>query len=208
MKDTNLFFKYLKRAYSGLPYVNQVRIASTVLDTETITIGTSVFEFDTNSSITAGNIKIDVSGGATASAAITAAVTAINGAAIGVTATAVTGGIVLSANSALALSTTMAGTNNVVGAAAFYGGKASASAVPRQAKIARVPTATEVALGLIQVPVGFTPNFVDIAVRTTSTGAKCAWDGAYAFASGILTIDNTGATDWATTHTLNIELSE
>ena len=50
---------------------------STVSDGETVTIGTDVYEFDTDASVTSGNILVDVSGGATASAAVTALVAAI-----------------------------------------------------------------------------------------------------------------------------------
>lgn len=48
-----------------------------VADGQTVTIGSSVYEFDTNSSVTAGRIAVDVSGGVTASAAVTALVAAI-----------------------------------------------------------------------------------------------------------------------------------
>jgi hypothetical protein len=52
-----------------------------VSDTETVTIGDDVYEFDTDGTedITEGNIRVDVSGGATASDAVTALVTAITG---------------------------------------------------------------------------------------------------------------------------------
>ena len=51
----------------------------TVSDEETVTIGTDVYEFDTDAveTITAGHIRVDVSGGATASDAVTALVSAI-----------------------------------------------------------------------------------------------------------------------------------
>lgn len=43
-----------------------------VSDGETVTIGSEVYEFDTDASVTSGNILVDVSGGATASDAVTA----------------------------------------------------------------------------------------------------------------------------------------
>jgi hypothetical protein len=51
-----------------------------VSDEETVTIGTEVYEFDTSgeAAITEGHIRVDVSGGATASDAVTALVAAIN----------------------------------------------------------------------------------------------------------------------------------
>ena len=52
-----------------------------VADAETVTIGTRVYEFDTAavSTITAGHVRVDVSAAQTASAAVTALVTAITG---------------------------------------------------------------------------------------------------------------------------------
>jgi hypothetical protein len=53
-----------------------------VSDGETVTIGGRVYEFDTAAnpgSITAGRVRVNVNGGATASAAVTALVTAITG---------------------------------------------------------------------------------------------------------------------------------
>jgi hypothetical protein len=48
-----------------------------VADGQTVTIGTDVYEFDTDASVTAGNILVDVSGGATAADAVTALVAAV-----------------------------------------------------------------------------------------------------------------------------------
>jgi hypothetical protein len=52
-------------------------LTGAVSDGETVTIGDDVYEFDTNASVTAGNILVDVSAGATAPDAITALVSAI-----------------------------------------------------------------------------------------------------------------------------------
>jgi predicted secreted protein len=65
-----------------------------VSNAETVTIGTRVFEFDTAvppGSVVAGNVRVDVSGGAGEAAAATALIAAIN-ADSGCLATAVTGG--------------------------------------------------------------------------------------------------------------------
>lgn len=73
-------------AYHGDgPAVNAVAAAGTltftgvVSDAETVTIGTDVYEFKTSGSAGAGKIKVDVSGGVTAPAAVTALVAAITG---------------------------------------------------------------------------------------------------------------------------------
>lgn len=52
-------------------------LTGSVNDAQTVTIGSRIYEFDTNSSVISGNVKVDVSGGATPSAAVTALVTAI-----------------------------------------------------------------------------------------------------------------------------------
>jgi len=102
--------------------------SDSVSDTETVTIGDDVYEFDTDASVTEGNILVDVSGGATASAAVTALVAAINandtqgvGAADGagdtVVLTADTKGTV-----ANAIATTETCANGAFGAATLEGG--------------------------------------------------------------------------------------
>jgi len=58
-------------AYATLTFTGSVS------DTETITIGADVYEFDTGGGVTEGHIAVDVSGGATAPAAVTALVSAI-----------------------------------------------------------------------------------------------------------------------------------
>lgn len=66
-------------------------ITSTVADAETVTIGTEVYEFKVSGSPLAGHIKVDISGGATATLSATALITAIT--ANSVLVSAVTGGI-------------------------------------------------------------------------------------------------------------------
>lgn len=67
----------------NLTPVNAVQATGTLtisgvgVDGETITIGTDIYELDTDDSYTAGNIQVDISGGATASDVVTALVAAI-----------------------------------------------------------------------------------------------------------------------------------
>jgi hypothetical protein len=59
-----------------------VTFSGSVSDGDIVTIGTRVYEFDTAANpgaITAGRVRVNVNGGATASAAVTALVTAITG---------------------------------------------------------------------------------------------------------------------------------
>src|SRR5512136_281077 len=61
----------------GRPAVNVLRIAANVADGETVTIGNDVFEFDSNSTYTAGRIQVAIAG-LTPTLATPALVAAIN----------------------------------------------------------------------------------------------------------------------------------
>lgn len=91
---------------------------------------------------------------------------------------------------------TLAGANNAWDAATFGAGVA-----PGILYIAkRSPIAAEVTKGEMWFPFPFTPTIVDIQVITTATGARAAWDGASSVVGNRVRIDNSGVTDWATTH--------
>lgn len=100
----------------------------------------------------------------------------------------------------LALACTETGTNLAWSAATMYGGQAAGHL--GSVAVARVPTATEVAAGVLRVVLPFTPKAVDVQVRVTATGVVKAWDGALAIVSGGFTLDNGGVTDWAATDTV------
>lgn len=55
----------LTRVYSGSRAHNVLAVAAVVADGETVTIGSDVFEADTNAAITAGRIRVDISAGGT-----------------------------------------------------------------------------------------------------------------------------------------------
>lgn len=103
-----------------------------------------------------------------------------------------------------AVSETLAGANNAWNAAAFYGGEAAGD--KRVFRVAYVPTAQDVAIGNIRIPVEFTPVTINVFIVVTATGVPLAWNGGVLYSSGILTLDNTGTTDWAATNTIYIEL--
>lgn len=63
---------------TGRAPVGYLYLTSTVSDAETVTINSRVYEFKTSGAAGAGHVKVDVSGGVTADAAITALVAAIN----------------------------------------------------------------------------------------------------------------------------------
>lgn len=62
---------------NGVASQGTLTFSDVVADGQTVTIGTDVYEFDTDASVTEGNILVDVSGGVTASAAVTALVAKI-----------------------------------------------------------------------------------------------------------------------------------
>ncbi len=57
--------KNITKAFPGARAVNVLRVASAVADTETITIGSDVYEVDVGDGITAGRILVDLSAGGT-----------------------------------------------------------------------------------------------------------------------------------------------
>lgn len=198
---------------AGLPAIAEVVIAASVSDAEIITLGDEVYEFDTGSAITAGRIRVDVSGGATASAARTALVTAINASSNRFRAWASGGNVVTVATKdpaayTGAISENMAGGGNIVNGSAFRAGK-----VPTPARIeviTRVPTSDEVTNGKINFPLTFVPRFYTLAIVTTSTGARLAWDGALTIdaTNNAISLDNAGSADWADTHTIHLLVGE
>jgi len=64
-------------AVNAVSATGALTFAGAVSDGETVTIGTDIYEFDTDAEVTEGNILVDVSGGATAADAVTALVAAI-----------------------------------------------------------------------------------------------------------------------------------
>ena len=64
-------------AGDGTKAAGTLTFTGAVSDGETVTIGSDIYEFDTNGVVNGSNIAVDVSGGATAPAAVTALVAAI-----------------------------------------------------------------------------------------------------------------------------------
>lgn len=96
-----------------------------------------------------------------------------------------------------AVAEAMAGANNAWDTAAMRGGAEPGQ--KRSAIVKRTPNATEVALGTMRIPLDFTPTSVFVAVITTADGLAKAWVGARLITTNLVTLDNTGATDWAAT---------
>src|ERR1041385_679979 len=189
--------------------MNVLRVASNVADGETITIGGEIYEIDTAAApgaVTAGNIRVDCNAGVTptiASASIVAAISANTR--LGLTAVAISVSEILvftnndNAPIGLPCAETLAGANNAWATAAFYGGEASGLRGQRAAQ--RAPNAQEVAIGNMHFVFPFTVAAALVQVRT-STGAAKVWDGLLTTSGGRVTLDNSGATDWAATDTV------
>lgn len=110
---------------------------------------------------------------------------------------------------ALTCTETLAGSNNAWAASAMFGG--SVGGLRKRVKITRVPTAVEVALGSIYIPLDFTPALTRTTVRvvvTATPGVALAWDGVVTVSGNMLVIDNSASTDWDTTHTIIVEAWE
>ena len=181
---------------------NILRLGANVADAETITIGRDVFELDTNSATTAGNIAVNVAGNLTPTLAGPLIVAAINNSntqklvavqiavgVIGVYANEPNQGL-----AAIPCAETLAGANNAWDAAAMYGGNAGVAA--QTLLVQRAAIAAEVTEGNAYFFLPFTVVSAIAFVRT-SAGVSKAWDGAVSFTANRVKLDNTGATDWA-----------
>jgi hypothetical protein len=199
----------IKDAFRGRRAINVLRLAANVADGETITIGSEVYEIDTAAdpgAITTGRIRVNCSAGVTPTIASAAIVAAINAnTALGLTAVAISVNEILvytnndNAGLGIACSETLAGANNAWAAANFFGGQASK---PQGVSLGqRSPNATEVAIGNMHFVFPFTVGAAMVQVRS-STGASKAWDGVLTISGSRVTLDNSGATDWAATDTV------
>lgn len=95
---------------------------------------------------------------------------------------------------------TLAGANNVWGAAAMAGGLAPHI----QMIVRRVPTAAEVALGYMVFTFPFTPAVVATNVFTTATLAHVVWDGDATVSGYNVILDNAGSVDWSANETVEL----
>jgi len=202
----------LEQASMGV-FANAMLLQTGVgVDTDTVTVGAEVYELDTNSAVTAGNIAVDISGGATAEETIDALVLAINASGkSGVQAVKIDAGTMLLTSkkavddsfASVSLAETL--TNGTLEAAMIPGRK-------RETKRAfgREPTAFEVADGRMFFPVDevLAGLDVDVHVRDVS-GIVKAWNGAVIFdgPNKAIVLDNTGAVDWVVGDRVLVNLS-
>lgn len=200
----------------GVAPIAVLRLASNVADTETVTIGADVYEFDRAANgVTAGRIAVTAHSDDTPANASTALANKINASgtelvkAVRISANEIliyaadaVGGDPDGSTATTALAETMAGANNAWDTAALRGGqdadyRAAASA-------SRVPNATEVALGNMHFVFPFTVATAVAEVRVTAGGTPKGWVGGVTISGNRVTLDNAGATDWAATDTVTV----
>lgn len=208
---------YYRTHDEGLAPIAVLRIASDVADAQTVTIGADVYEFDRAANgVTAGRIAVTGHADDTPTAATPALVSKINASGtefvkavqisvneILIYKAAAVGGAAADSADTTALAETLAGANNAWDTAALRGGRVAGHKAIGFSS--RVPNAAEVALGNMHfVFPTFTPTHVIVQVRVTSGGTPKAWVGGVTISGNVVTLDNTGATDWAATDTVTI----
>jgi hypothetical protein len=203
----------------GIAAVAILRVAANVADAETVTIGDDVYEFDrADDGVVAGNIAVTAHSDDTPANATDALIAAINAEGtenvlaidIGaneillVTADAPGGNPAAGVGTGIALAETMSGGSNAWDTAALRGGRAAG--LQSSSQDARVPNATEVALGNMHFIFPFTLEGAIAIVRITATGIEKPWDGAMSVSGKRLTLDNSGSGgfDWAATDTVYV----
>jgi len=182
------------------------------VDGDLVTVGSEVYELDTDSSVGAGNVAVDISGGATAEDTIDALVLAINASGqSAVRAVKIDAATMLLVSkqavdddfSSVSLAETL--TNGTLEAAMIAGqsrrGKRS---------FARNPTAFEVVDGRMFFPVDesvLAGLDVDAHVRDTA-GVVKAWSGAVILdtVNNAVVLDNSGGVDWVATDLVRVAL--
>lgn len=70
----------------------------------------------------------------------------------------------------------------------------------------RTPTEEEVTIGGMAFVLPFRPRWVDVQVKSAADQSAVAWDGTTVVDASqpVITVTNSGVTDWATTHTVTV----
>lgn len=203
----------IDEGYAG---IGVIRIESNVADTETVTIGSDVYEFDrAENGVTSGRNAVTGHSDDTPANATDALITAINANDTnGIRAIDIDANEILlvskgSGSSAVTLAETMGGANNSVQSLNEGGGTSRVMAA------SRVPSAQEVAIGQMHFAcVNFDPTVAIVQVRTTASGALKSFDGdvIITVTSGddpaYITVKNDGATDFSATDTVCVIAAE
>jgi hypothetical protein len=190
-----------RQKFEGVKAMGAVRLAVNPADTETVTIGNKVYEFDNNAAVTAGRVSVTIGGSAAATAANLITAINANKPTPGVTAyadpidnlTVRLEADAVGSDGNMALAETMAGAGNEVSAANMTGGENAVNQV--EARGEHVVTALDVAAGCIMISTGLsTPRFRQIDCWS-STGLQKALTSLCTFDGSRIKIDFDGATN-------------
>jgi hypothetical protein len=191
----------------GVPTVNTMLLSRGHSGTTAAAHANGVAIYVAATQATAGRLEVGMVATLTpavASVALAAVINADGTAAV--TATKISDNEVLLASDSvgavvLACTETLATANNAWANATMYGGRAAGQR--HFVMQSRVPTATEVALDDMHFCFDFAPTVIAALVRVTATpGVLKAWDGGVTVTGNRVTLDNGGSTDWATTDTV------
>ena len=196
---------------------NGLRLVSNISDGETLTIGNEVYEFDTAVSpgvVTAGNIRIDCSGGVTPATVINGIANTVSANSRLVSAYSMGPNEILFASRldtsprTFTCATTMAGANNVWIYGVFAGGTDGFAACQM---LSRSVSSGDVALGTVRFVFPFKVNTYLAVVRSSSivkawggTLGKFSLSGSY---TGLV-LTNNGTVDFASGDNVTVLASE
>ena len=187
----------------GQPDCVEIVTTANPADAQTVTIGTTVLEFDNNAAVTAGRTSVTIGGSAKASLdALATAALALPAFAgwrkLGSTAHGASGAVLLLAPpstvdiATLTVAETM-GSGTIAKRTATVGDVFS--------QLVEFRTVATIPADLIFVTPLRNIRHVEVEVRDSS-GAVVAWNGVMRFNGGIVTLDNTGLTTISTTNTI------
>jgi hypothetical protein len=206
----------LKDVAPPRPYQNVLLLFTNVAHGESVTVGSDVFQVDTNAwptaALTNGAFRVALTNGALAPTNFGAAfVTCFNSSnRLGLIATAVSRAEVLVysppgvVGRVFTCTNSMAVTSNLWARGTLSGGSAP---YPSLCIRSRTVSASEVLVGQVRFQLGFTPVSI-FATVWSSAGVTKAWDGALTLSGALLTLDNSGSTDWAATDIITVFASE
>ena len=193
--------------FFGIAATGAIRLANnTLVDTETITIGDRVYEWDNNAAVTAGNILVTIGGDVATSVANLIAAINANKPSVAVTASAdPVDALVIrliadaqGANGNLALAETIADAGNIVSGAFMTNGENAGSQIFHQGEY--IVTALDVLAANLVIPTGLTtPKNVRVEIRDTVGVFREDITGAVTVVLGNILHDFAGAIDLVAT---------
>lgn len=195
----------------GRQATGHIRVAVLPNDADTVTVTVAgvatVYEFDNNASVGAGNVAVTIGGTAAITATNLANAIKLNqagriAAAAHGTDTSVVDVRVLSAGATLALAESTAGARVV----AQDNGEELSPAVLLAYAGSRTLTAEDVTRGRVRFDTGFASVRLWQAIIRESSASLFAtsWNGAATLSGGVIELDNSGSEDWAAANVIEV----